>query len=200
MILVIKNGYIQTFIGEYLDDNIEIVNSYEKDVMTLDLGKYSVIIILGGHQSVCNNRHISDELRNVMQLIEQCIMIQKPVIGICLGCHMIGRVLGCEIRTSGKLNLDYDTKILDYECILRCHSDYVVPNDKITVLSYFDSMPYLIKYNNIYGIQCHPDIPPEKVHIFLNQTDILNFTKEHTDIINHNNRKLLSFILNEIVS
>jgi GMP synthase-like glutamine amidotransferase len=197
MLLIIQNGYFETHIFKYLDEEYEIIKSNTEDVSKLNLDKYSIIIILGGHQSIV---HITDYpyLINLVIFIEKCIEINKPVLGICLGCQLIAYTLGCQVKASNKLNIGYDTKILEFEHIFRCHYDYVVPNNNLEILEMFDSMPYLFKYHNLIGIQCHPDIPPENIFKYPVNVSSIDFANKHSDEIDRNNRELIKYLLTEL--
>jgi GMP synthase-like glutamine amidotransferase len=195
MILIIQNGYVGTHISEYIEDELEIVRSYETNVELLDLSKYSMVIILGGHQSVTQINQL-ENLQNVIKLIYNSLEIGIPIFGICLGFQLIAHALGCEIKPSGKLNIGYDTKILGFDNIFRCHYDYIVPNDKIEVLDIFDSMVYAFKYKNLFGIQCHPDIPPEYITNYQATSRCHAHAEKYADIINTNNKKLINYVIN----
>ncbi len=161
MILVVKNGYRETYVARYLDkfEIVESRNSGEMERCWEEIGKYEMVIVLGGHQKVGDR-----ELDGVKKLIELCVEIDKPLLGICLGCQLIGWAVGCEIRT-----LDGTCKgvceVMGFEGVFTCHDDYVVRNDRIEVLDMWKGMVYVFKIKGVrvYGVQCHPDIPGEFV-------------------------------------
>ena len=201
MILVIQNGYSDTHISNYLNAEMEVVKSF--DVTNFDfymkkIDMYSLIIILGGHQSVTAiDQH--QNLLNVVQLIKFCVD-KKPILGICLGCQLLAYVFDCEIRRLEKLDCGYDTTVLDFSNIFRCHRDYIVPNESIELIETFRSMPYIfkIKSANIYGIQCHPDIPPEFVTNFYDKRETNEFAKQNSTIIDQNNRRCMEYLLDKL--
>lgn len=198
MILIIQNGYVTPRIHEYLTKEYVIVKSFETNVANIVFNKYSLVIILGGYQSV-TNLDMYPYLNNVILLIKKCIEIGKPLLGICLGSQLIAHTLGCEIRSSGKLNIGYDTKILGLENIFRSHIDYIVPTNAISVLEYFDNMPYLYKSGPlVYGIQCHPDIHPNSVHKHTMDSTIQKFAINNKEIINKNNKQIISHLLEKL--
>ncbi|AAV50976.1 putative glutamine amidotransferase-like protein [Acanthamoeba castellanii mimivirus] len=196
MLLIIQNGYITPYIYRYLDEDYEIIKSFNVDVTTMDLDKYSVVIILGGYQSVVDINKYSYLLK-VIELIKKCLTVKKPLFGICLGFQLIAYALGCEIKSSGKLNVGYDTTILGYDNVFRCHIDYIIPNDSVEVLEYFDNMPYLYKHDNhVYGIQCHPDIAPECIKKYSNHIESYDYAAANKDSINKTNAIIIKYILN----
>ena len=200
MLLIIQNGTIEISINKYLDYEYRVVKSFDTDVSNIDPTEYDAIIILGGHQSVTMLSSYP-YLINVVELIKKCIDKNIPTLGICLGCQLIAYAIGCDIKSCDKLNIDYDTSIMGFDNIFRCHIDYTVPNDKIKVLEYVDNMPYLFVHNKcIYGIQSHPDISPESVVKFSNCPDTIAYAKKHSESIDKNNRivinKLLEIMLN----
>jgi len=197
MILIIQNGHHRISIGRYLDEEYIIIKSYETDVSNINVNPYSIIIILGGHQSV-SKLHVYKSLNNVIILIRRCIEIDKPMLGICLGCQLIAYALGCEIVSGNKLNMGYDTKILGFDNIFRCHQDYIIPNDKIEVLDVFESMTYAFKHHKLFGIQCHPDLPPDQINNIDTNPNIRKYAAEKKEIIDINNRALFKYILGEL--
>jgi len=195
MILIIQNGYNETFIGKYLDENYEIVKSFDTDVSKIEIEKYNLIFILGGQQSVRKiNNYVN--LQQIVRLIYKCIETKTPTIGICLGCQLIAHALSCEIKKSKKLNVGYNTNILNFKNILRCHHDYIVPNTgKINTIEIFEDMVYLFNYNNLFGIQCHPDIPPENIENYKSCPNLFEYANKNQKEINDTNKKLLRHLI-----
>lgn len=195
MILIIQNGFIVPVISRYLRYPYDIIKSYEKNVTEIELKNYSLVIILGGHQSA-NDIILYPYLLNVTVLIQKCILQKKPLLGICLGGQLIAKTLGCEIKSCGKMNVGYDAKILGYDKIFRSHFDYIVPNKNITVLEYFDNMPYLYKHSDyIYGIQCHPDLTPECVQKYCNHGISSIYAANNKDIIDKYNGEIMDCLM-----
>jgi len=199
MILIIQNGNATTHIKKYLHEEIEIIKSFETDVSTIDPVQYKTIIILGGHHSICDDDEIDQNLLHVIELIKKCVRLDQSLIGICLGCQLIARALGCKIKSSGKLNVGYDTKVCGFKNILRCHTNYIIPDLTFEFVEYYDSMLCVFKHKKIYGVQCHPDIPPEHVADFLEDDKTIDYAKKNNNEIDQNNRGLMMHILNSLV-
>jgi GMP synthase-like glutamine amidotransferase len=197
MILVIQNGFLESHIGKYLTKEYEIIKSYNTNVNDININKYDKIIILGGPQRLYYFDHYPI-LQELVNFIHKCLEYNKPLLGICLGCQLLAYSLGCEIRSFDKLNVGYDTCILDYQHLFRCHHDYIVPNDKIIILSTFQDIVYLFQYKNCIGIQCHPDIPPEviKEHKLCQHDYQISYPSFIE--VDRNNQELLSYLLKKI--
>lgn len=199
MNLVIQNGTATSHIDKYLPGTTTIIKSFETNVANIDMTEYNIVIILGGQQSICDDDVIEPNLVHVIDLIVRCVEIEKPLVGICLGCQLIARTLGCDVKSSGRLNVGYDTTICGYDNILRCHTNHVVPHVQFEFDEYFDQMLYVFKHKRIYGIQCHPDIPPEYVADFLEDSDTIKYAALNKDVIDENNRRMIVHILNELM-
>jgi GMP synthase-like glutamine amidotransferase len=198
MLLIIQNGYITPFLSRYLDEDYQIVKSYEANLLEIDLDKYSIVVILGGNQSATKLEKYP-ALQNVVKLVKRCLDVKKPMLGICLGCQLVAYALGSEIKSCAKLNIGYDTSILGYNHIFRCHIDYIIPSANITVLEYFEEMPYFYQYENyVYGIQCHPDIAPECVKKYSNHAISNEYAAKYSNEINTNNTAIIKNVLNRL--
>lgn len=195
MLLIVQNGFLNVSIGRYLDEKFEIVKSFLIDVDSLNLAKYSIIIILGGHQSV-KNINTYHELDGVVNLIKKCIAINKPILGICLGCQLIAHVLGCEIKSGNELNIGYDTYLFNFGPIFTYHYDYVIANESIEVLQTINNMTYAFRHRNLLGVQCHPDISPDNVIKHNLDAASTAIAIEKREVIDRNNRKLLLYLIN----
>lgn len=199
MILIIQNGRITPCIPKYLTEMYEVYKSSQTDFTKLDLDKYSLIIILGGDQTLTNIFEYK-YLLNVVNFIHKCFENNKPILGFCLGCQLIGYAMGCKIVSSGKLNVGYDCDIMNYKNVFRCHIDYIIPNEKITVIEYFEQMPYLIKFrNNVYGVQCHPEITPECVKKYCHDVNACSYADTERDLIHQINQSIVDKLIGLVI-
>lgn len=197
MILIIQNGFLDTYIQKYLDDQSHVIR-ITSNLEIVDIDIYDLVIILGGHQSV-SQMILYPELNKLVKFMKKCSDKKKPILGICLGCQVIAHIAGCKLYKNLYVYKGYDTMIHindeTYSNIFRHHSDYIVPNDKINVLSFFDDKPYVFTYENMIGVQCHPDIPPDKLANFIDISKIkkkLNMTDAYID---NENMRLITKLL-----
>jgi GMP synthase (glutamine-hydrolysing) len=68
--------------------------------------------VLGGPMGVYEQQAYPF-LRAEMQLIEQALREQKPILGICLGSQLLASVLGAEVRRSGYQEIGWHEITLD---------------------------------------------------------------------------------------
>ena len=113
-ILIIKNGEceisINTLINNFINTKIKfnIIKSYNFKSNNIEelVKKYNGIIILGGHQSMTELDKFP-YLLDVIKLIKYSVESNIPILGICLGCQMIGKAFGCEIIKMHKSEIGY---------------------------------------------------------------------------------------------
>lgn len=202
MILIIQNGSLGTFIQKYLDEESKIIQLAELNSDEIDLNLYSFVIVLGGPQAV-SQIILYPDLNKIITFMKKCNQIKKPLLGICLGSHLIAHIMGCTIKKNFYLHMDYDTILTfdgeTYSNIFRCHSDYIIPNDNIDVLATFDDKPCLIRSKDklMVGIQCHPDIPPEHASHFVRllPTNKSSSKKINDNEIDKENRRLMNKLI-----
>lgn len=194
-ILYIKNNYTGQNL-DYLDKffNVELtcLNSnylIDKDYFYLNnlIESFDIIIIGGGPQHLIGN-YLDDypEIKNQIELVKIISKTNKLLIGICLGCQIIGKTFGLEINKMDKLCLGYnylDTNSIDYIYISKNNDKYLSrmdfnllsksfsyhydcinftnnQNSELFCIGYSNfGIPYIIKHSssNIYGFQFHPE-------------------------------------------
>jgi len=195
-ILYIKNyshGQNLEYLEKNFNVNLHTVNSIcliDHDTNQLDkiINNYDIIIIGGGPQHLTSN-YIENypEISNQIQLIKLIMSTNKLLLGICLGCQIIGLACGFEIipmespcigfnyLDTNTLNFNYINKSNDkylkglnyslleksfsyhYDCIGSNNNDY--SEELVGICFSKTNIPYIIKHKNanIYGFQFHPE-------------------------------------------
>ena len=207
-ILYIKN-YINSkdidYLNELFNVNTFSINSNKliglnKDDLDELINNYDIIIIGGGPQHIITTEIFKyPEIPNQIELIRIISNTNKLLIGICLGCQIIGKAFGLEVIQMDKLcagfdNLDSSTlntqyiKVsldkylskLDYDLLSKSfnfHNDcvqFLIPNTElINICNSKNNIPYIIAHTkaNIYGFQFHPEADIDCVKNMLEKYD-----------------------------
>lgn len=182
-LLVIKNGniltenkyYIYNFINKITNIQSIYLGNYDLESLLINFDR---LIILGGPQTLTRIDKYP-YLEDVIKLINIFYINNKHVLGICLGCQLIAKAFGCNVKklhkpvigTIENININVHNKLtkkLYNKRLLAFHSDYIVPNKKIDVLASHNhngiNIPYVIKKGNVVGIQAHVEM---KVLLFI---------------------------------
>lgn len=157
----------------------------------LDLvSNYDIIIIGGGPQHI-TTKSFHPELDNLYKIIQIIELYPfKILIGICLGFQIICNNFGCEIKPLNSLCIGFNK--LDINSINHniCNNDKFLKNLNFNILSHSFSfhydyvyninvnidlvaisnsnVPYVIKKNNLYGFQFHPELDDSSLCYILN--------------------------------
>lgn len=130
-VLYIKNNYQSKNLNNldnFFDINFSWINSSDligKDNYYLKelVNKYDIIIIGGGPQHITSNYFNTDtypEIINQIELVKLVVGSNKMLVGICLGCQIIGKTFGYNIIQMNKLCVGFnylDTNSIDYNLI-----------------------------------------------------------------------------------
>ena len=170
--------YIKLYDGDFIPDNLE---------------EYSLMISLGGSM----NTWMEDEypwLKKEKKAIRKFVIdLNKPFIGLCLGCQLLGEVLGGEIKKSKKTELGFCKISLNSDKdidpifknfpqnfdVFQWHSYEVtnLDNANICILGASETTPIqLFRYkDNAYGIQFHIETEKETIRNWCSEK---NYRKE----------------------
>jgi len=80
------------FEAEYLD-------TAKGETLRRPLEDYSLLVVLGGYMGAYEE-NLYPFLSYEFRLMEQALKLNIPIIGICLGCQMLAKVLGESGRAS----------------------------------------------------------------------------------------------------
>lgn len=117
------------------------------------------IVLLGGPQSV---NDVPPWLRDEMRVVERCLALGTPALGICLGAQILAKALGAEVRSMhtpevGWTNVRFaDSSALD---VLQWHDDEcsLPPQAVCFASSELCSVQAWRAPNRCIGLQFHPE-------------------------------------------
>ena len=152
-----------------------------------------LLIIMGGVMSV-NDEAIYPWLKQEKDWIRQFMVLNKPVIGLCLGSQLIASCLGAHVtknkyeeigwwsifKVDGAAQHDATQRIFDFPddvLALSWHNDTFELPENAVLLAGSAACPnqaYQYKHN-VLAFQFHPEITPTNLALFLEEkTDITN--------------------------
>ena len=169
-------GYILDLM---IKDNINFttIELDERETIPDDLTKFDAMLCMGGPMDTWMEKDypwLIDEKKKIKEFV---VKLEKPFLGFCLGCQLLGEVIGGKVIKSdppeiGILDIDLlNEKKTDHLFssfpntlkALQWHSYEVSDlenNNNVKLISSSDSTKYQIfKYkNHAYGIQFHIEI------------------------------------------
>ena len=163
--------------------NLTTIELDEGEKIPKNLNQFDAMLCMGGPMDTWMEKEFPWLIEEKNKIKEYVINLKKPYLGFCLGCQLLGEVLGGKVIKSnppeiGILDINMNKeRILDnlfYEYpekikALQWHSYEVVDLEKnkdITVLASSYSTKYQIfKYmDHAYGIQFHIEIKNDTVN------------------------------------
>ncbi len=175
-------GYIKDLM---IKDNLELttIELDEGEKIPDDLSKFDAMFCMGGPMDTWMEDKYPWLIDEKQKIEEFVISMKKPFLGFCLGCQLLGEVVGGEVVKSKipeigilDINMKIDKKkdklfssFPDKLKALQWHSYEVegLENNKdVTLLGSSPSTKYQIfKYqDHAYGIQFHVEIKNDTVH------------------------------------
>jgi GMP synthase-like glutamine amidotransferase len=175
-------GYIKDLM--LLDDvNLTTIELDEGEKIPDDLNKFDAMFCMGGPMNTYMEKEYPWLINEKKKIKEFVITLNKPYLGFCLGCQLLGEVAGGNVVKSkkpeiGMLDVNFLKKknndILfssfpDKIKTLQWHSYEVINlenNKDITLLASSPTTKYQIfKYqNHAYGIQFHIEVKDTTVN------------------------------------
>jgi GMP synthase (glutamine-hydrolysing) len=172
---------------------IRYVNFERNPEAAPDLSGNDGLILMGGYMGVYE-AHLYPHLKVEMQLIEQALKRNIPVLGICLGSQILAHVLGAEVRKHREREMGWSEVRLtdagkkdpifshfrDSEILFQSHGDtFDIPQSAEHLAFSEVCHGQAFRYGeNVYGFQFHIEIDrptighwlemPENLEIFGN--------------------------------
>jgi anthranilate/para-aminobenzoate synthase component II len=210
-IMIIINGDFLTRVSKYLPENATIKYFSSKNDLNNEnifnvINDFDLIIILGGPQFVSEIENFT-YLINLSQLITHALNQSIPLIGICLGMHLIAKVLGLNIGKLNHLNVGF-TSFIEHPKLFYCHYEMVKNDNELqNKLATFDEIHYnmdksfvtYFRTGNVIGIQAHPDIDPGLIKRFSPYTYISDEALRHKETIDQENKRIMQTLIDKII-
>lgn len=153
--------------------NLRYVNFDRTPNERPSLQKYNGLIVLGGHMGVYEAdkyQHIKVE----MQLIEEALKKEIPILGICLGAQLIASVLGASVKKHTVKEIGwYDVELTQdgkkdelfshfnsSEKLFQLHGDsFDIPRGAIHLAQNKTCASQAFRYGDkVYGLQFHLEV------------------------------------------
>lgn len=143
-----------------------------------DAQHYAGVVVFGGANSA-NDCGCHDWVRRELVFVEQCLKLETPYFGICLGAQMLARVLGAKVRPHDKEIKEVGFCRVDPEpehssflteplTVMQWHSEgFDLPpgTQRIATGEEFPNQAYSLS-DKILGVQFHPEVNAEVLAIW----------------------------------
>mgnify|MGYP003577032146 CR=1 FL=1 len=171
---------------------------YQYDVLPQDHTTIDLLVIMGGPQSPDSSQQTYPYYNAAaeIELIRQCVLAGKAVVGVCLGAQLIGEAMGATYEPSPEKEIGVfpiqltedglqDEKIQHFGESLTVghwHNDMPGLSPSSQVLAVSAGCPrQIVKYTDlVYGFQCHMELNSEVVELLIiAETDLLHKSQQH---------------------
>ena len=205
-ILIVKNN---TNEGPGMLENILQQRAIGYTIIDLDkgehipsVGEYKAVVVLGGPDSANDN---NEKMRHELAAIKECIQLQKPYLGICLGLQTLVKAAGGQVMKSPVKEVgfrdpegNYFTVELSPEGkqdalfeglgdslnVFQLHGETVELSQSNAPMALLATGKFcrnqIVKVGDTaYGIQCHFELTPEMFEIWIDEdSDLQKLDKE----------------------
>ena len=161
---------------------IRYVNFGRSNYEIPELSNYDGLIVLGGHMNVDQ----VDEypyLVPELEAIKKAILLDMPILGICLGSQLLAKALGANVTKNKSKEIGwYDvmvteegradpllSKFNNVEKLFQWHGDtFEIPEDAVHLATSENCRNQAFRYGNkIYGLQFHLEVDQAMIQRWL---------------------------------
>ena len=166
---------------------------------------YDGLIIMGGPMSVNDKDHYSF-IDKEIELVKHYLMINKPILGICLGSQIIASALNSSIYKNSKQELGWHTVSLTQNndtifenlennfLAFHWHGDiFDLPNNSIKLASsQISNIQAFVFQKNCYGLLFHLEVTKEIVENIVNifESDLVSESIDKSIILSDLDEKI----------
>jgi len=179
-VLFIQHGETDKpgLLGEVLEGMgipCDVLHPYLGQPVPANLGDYSGLALGGGAQGVYEQDQYP-YLTQECQLVREAMVVDRPVIGLCLGGQLMAAALGADVRKSGRKEIGFFEVALDplaqYDPVwsgmpqtfvtTHWHGDvFDIPPGGMKMASSAMTPNQLFRYgHSMYGLQFHLEMTP----------------------------------------
>jgi len=159
---------------------IQYLDATRDDLSAVNVSDAALVIVLGGPPYAMDDGRFPF-LVDEMRLIEQCLLANTPVLGICLGAQLIARVLGGSVRRGAAPELGWwpvnltaagqhsSLRFLDQVPVLHWHRDAMdlPPDTEHLAATEACGVQAFAKGGTVLGLQFHPEVDAQAMSQWL---------------------------------
>ncbi len=133
----------------------------EGETIPADLDRFDAMLCMGGPMDTWMEDEYPWLVEEKRRIREWVVDLQKPFLGFCLGCQLLGEVLGGKVQPSNPAEIG----VLDIDMTAAAREDALEGNAEVTLLGSSASTRYQIfKYReHAYAIQFHVEVRADTV-------------------------------------
>jgi GMP synthase-like glutamine amidotransferase len=144
--------------------NIKLVCFYAPDDLPKSLVDYDGLIVLGGPMNVADN---PAWMQTEVKLIQQALMLRRPILAICLGAQLLATQLGGQVIEMPAPELGWqDIRFNDASVLTvpQWHEQAIALPQHIAILAASEQCPVqMYRHQQAIGLQFHPEWDNEQI-------------------------------------
>ena len=165
---------------KYFEDLLHVISRYDMDYVSFDddfdMNCYDMFVLSGGKYSMYSN-YVN------YNIIQHCVMYDKPLIGICYGAEMLALYNGCKLYKKEKVREYHDILVHDPMTyytqninVFSSHGYYI--NNVPAYIDVLSRSKYIelfhVQNSSMYGMQFHPEKTIDGSRLLMRMCDHFN--------------------------